>query len=88
VIFTTAADRFGLIWSISRVSSARRSTLIIEAGELPPNVKPWTRSVEVYVEGLDARIIERGLHEASRGTMVVDSALFFHGRGMGLRAGG
>lgn len=30
------------------------STVVVEAGELPPDVKPWLGSVYVYVEDVDA----------------------------------
>jgi len=30
------------------------STVVVEAGELPPEVKPWTSSIYVYVEDVDA----------------------------------
>ena len=30
------------------------STLVVEAGDLPSDVKPWTCSVYVYVEDVDA----------------------------------
>ena len=30
------------------------STIVIEAGELPPEIKPWTCSVYVYVADVDA----------------------------------
>ncbi len=36
------------------------STFVVEAGELPPEVKPWTGSVYVYVEDVDA-VFERAL---------------------------
>lgn len=36
------------------------STLAIEAGELPADVKPWTCSVYVYVEDVDA-VFQRAL---------------------------
>jgi PhnB protein len=36
------------------------STLVIEAGDLPSDVKPWTCSVYVYVEDVDA-VFQRAL---------------------------
>ena len=30
------------------------STVVVEAGDLPPDVKPWTSSVYVYVDDVDA----------------------------------
>jgi PhnB protein len=39
------------------------SVLVIEAGELPPDVAPWTSALHVYVPDVDAayaRAIERG----------------------------
>ena len=41
------------------------SALVIEAGELPPDVKPWTCSVYVYVEDVDA-VFQRALELGAR----------------------
>lgn len=30
------------------------AVLVIEAGELPPDVSPWTCSIYVYIEDVDA----------------------------------
>jgi len=40
------------------------SALVIEAGELPPHVEPWTNSVYVYVPDVDAafaKAVEHGV---------------------------
>jgi PhnB protein len=41
------------------------SAVIIEAGELPPDVAPWTNSVYVYVEDVDA-VYDRALNRGAK----------------------
>lgn len=41
------------------------SALVIEAGDLPPDVKPWTCSVYVYVEDVDL-VFQRALQCGAR----------------------
>jgi uncharacterized glyoxalase superfamily protein PhnB len=47
------------------------STIVIEAGELPDDVEPWTGSIYVYVPDVDAahrRAIELGAREIAPAT--------------------
>jgi uncharacterized glyoxalase superfamily protein PhnB len=45
------------------------SVVVVEAGELPPEIEPWTGSVYVYVEDVDqvfVRALERGATALAR----------------------
>ena len=56
------------------------STLVIEAGDLPSDVKPWTCSVYVYVEDVDA-VFQRALQFGARQIAAVEDKPYHERQG-------
>jgi uncharacterized glyoxalase superfamily protein PhnB len=63
------------------------SIVIIEAGELPPNARPWTCSVYVYVEDVDA-VFQRTLQLGAKQLAPVEDKPYQERQGGFLDSGG
>jgi PhnB protein len=63
------------------------SVLVIEAGELPPDVEPWKGSVYLYVEDVDA-VFARAIQSGAKVLATVDDKPYQERQGGFLDAAG